>query len=237
MFNSLLFISLAPVFIIAFYIYNRDRYEKEPFSLLVKALIIGILCVLPILLIEGLLTMLYSGKEGMNESAYTAFVVAGMTEEGIKFLALLLFFWHNKHFNEKFDGIVYAVYISLGFAAIENILYVFQGGYSVGLVRALTAVPAHALFGIMMGYNFGLARFNEKQRVLNLIGAFIIPFIAHGAYDFLLMGNTPVMLTAFVPLVILYWITGFRRMKRLSVDSAFHNNLPDNQEPIGKGDL
>ena len=68
-------------------------------------------------------------------------------------------------------------------------------------------------------------------------GAFIIPFIAHGAYDFLLMGNTPVMLTAFVPLVILYWITGFRRMKRLSVDSAFHNNLSDNQEPIRKGDL
>ena len=237
MFNSLLFISLAPVLIIAFYIYNRDRHEKEPFSILFKALIIGALCVLPVLLIEGLLTMLYSGKEGMNEAAYTAFVVAGMTEEGIKFLALLLFFWNSKHFNEKFDGIVYAVYISLGFAAIENILYVFQGGYSVGLVRALTAVPAHALFGIMMGYNFGLARFNDRYRAINLISAFILPFIAHGAYDFLLMGNSPVMLTAFVPLIILYWITGFRRMKKLSADSAFQNNLPDDQEPNGKVDL
>jgi len=230
MFNSLLFISLAPVFIIAFYIYNRDRYEKEPVSLLFKALIIGIICVLPVLLIEGLLIMLYSGKEGMTEAAYTSFVVAGMTEEGIKFLALFLFFWKNKNFNEKFDGIVYAVYISLGFAAIENILYVFQGGFSVGLVRSLTAVPAHALFGIMMGYNFGLARFNDKYRVLNLTGAFFLPFIAHGAYDFLLMGNSPVMLAAFIPLFILYWITGFRRMKKLSVDSAFQNNLSDNRK-------
>jgi len=232
MINALLFISLAPVFIIAFYIYNRDRYEKEPASLLFKALLIGVLCVLPILLIEGLLTKLYSGNDGINEAAYTAFVVAGLTEEGIKFLALFLFFRKSRHFNEKFDGIVYAVFISLGFAAIENILYVFQGGFNVGLVRALTAVPAHALFGIMMGYNFGLARFNEKQRVLNLTAAFMLPFIAHGAYDFLLMSNSPVMLIAFVPLFILYWITGFRSMRRLSADSPFQNKLPDGKEPV-----
>jgi RsiW-degrading membrane proteinase PrsW (M82 family) len=237
MFNSLLFISLAPVFIIAFYIYNRDRYEKEPVSILFKALLIGALCVLPVLLIEGLLTMLYSGKEGISEAAYSAFVVAGITEEGIKFLALFLFFWNNKNFNEKFDGIVYAVYVSLGFAAIENILYVFQGGFGVGLVRALTAVPAHALFGIIMGYNFGLARFNDKFRAINLVSAFILPFIAHGAYDFLLMGNTPVMLTAFVPLFILYWIIGFRRIKKLSDGSVLVNNLRDEKETIGNVEL
>ncbi len=89
MFKSLLFISLAPVFIIAFYIYNRDRYEKEPVSVLIKALFIGALCVLPVLLIEGLLTRLYMGPEGISEAAYTAFVVAGLTEEGLKFLALM----------------------------------------------------------------------------------------------------------------------------------------------------
>ncbi|MCX6334246.1 MAG: PrsW family glutamic-type intramembrane protease [Bacteroidia bacterium] len=237
MFNSLLFISLAPVFIIAFYVYSRDRYEKEPVSLLFKALIIGALCVLPVLLIEGLLTRLYNGQEGMSEAAYTAFVVAGLTEEGLKLLAFLLFFWNNRNFNEKFDGIVYAVYIALGFAAIENVLYVFQGGYSVGLVRSLTAVPAHALFGIMMGYNFGLARFNKKYRAVNLITAFALPIIAHGAYDFLLMGNSPVLLTAFIPLFILYWIIGFRRMKKLSDDSAFKNILPDDPDLTGNVQL
>jgi RsiW-degrading membrane proteinase PrsW (M82 family) len=229
MFNSVLFISLAPVFIIAWYIYNRDRYEKEPFSILLKALFIGVLCVLPVLLIEWLLTRLYKGAEGINEAAYSAFIVAGLTEEGIKYLAFILFFWNIRNFNEKFDGIVYAVYIALGFAAIENILYVYQGGFSVGIVRALTAVPAHALFGIMMGYNFGLARFNPKFRTMNLIAALALPLISHGAYDFLLMGNSPVLLTAFIPLFILYWIIGFRRMSKLSDASVFKTDRFDDQ--------
>jgi RsiW-degrading membrane proteinase PrsW (M82 family) len=237
MFNSLLFISLAPVFIIAFYIYNRDRHEKEPFSVLIKALFIGALCVLPVLLIEGLLTRLYMGPEGISEAAYTAFVVAGLTEEGIKFLALFLLFWRNRNFNEKFDAIVYAVFIALGFAGIENILYVFQGGYSVGIMRALTAVPAHALFGIMMGYNFGLARFNEKYRGINLFAAFAIPFISHGAYDFLLMGNSQFLMAVFIPVFIFYWITGFRKMKKLSEDSAFRNITHDDQNFTGTTQL
>ena len=237
MFNNLLFISLAPVFIIALYIYSRDRYEKEPVSLLIKALFIGILCVLPVLLIEGVLTRMYIGPEGISEAAYTAFVVAGLTEEGIKFLALFIFFWRNKNFNEKFDAIVYAVFISLGFAAIENILYVFQGGYSVGIVRALTAVPAHALFGIMMGYNFGLARFNAEYRRLNLFAAFAIPFISHGAYDFLLMGNSQFLMLVFIPVFILYWITGFRKMKKLSDDSAFRGISDNDQDTAGTSHL
>lgn len=233
MFNSLLFISLAPVFVIAFYVYNRDRYEKEPVSVLIKALFIGALCVLPVLLIEGLLIRLYMGPEGISDAAYTAFVVAGLTEEGIKFLALFLFFWRNRNFNEKFDAIVYAVFIALGFAGIENILYVFQGGYSVGIMRALTAVPAHALFGIMMGYNFGLARFNEKYRGINLFAAFAVPLIAHGAYDFLLMGNSQFLMVVFIPVFIFYWITGFRKMKKLSVDSALMNITPDDRDFTG----
>jgi RsiW-degrading membrane proteinase PrsW (M82 family) len=78
MLNSLLLISLAPVFIIAFYIYSRDKYEKEPISLLLKALFIGSLCILPVMLIEWGLTSLYKGPEGINKAAYTAFIVAGL---------------------------------------------------------------------------------------------------------------------------------------------------------------
>src|SRR5512137_2600832 len=151
MFNNLLFISLAPILIIAFYIYNRDKYEKEPIPLLLKALFAGILIVLPVVLIEKLLSYPSEMMEGLPAVAYTAFAVAALTEEGMKFLAFLFFFWNNRNFNEKFDGIVYSVYIALGFAGIENILYVYSGGYGVGLIRAITAVPAHALFGIVMG--------------------------------------------------------------------------------------
>jgi len=225
MFNSLLFISLAPVIIIAFYIYTRDTYEKEPIYLLLKALLIGFLIALPVVLIEYILDAFYLGSEGLNEAAYTAFIVAAMTEEGIKFLAMFLFFWKERNFNEKFDGIVYAVYISLGFAGIENVLYVFMGGYSVGILRALTAVPAHALFGIMMGYYFGLARFDHKLRTLYLILAFIMPFVSHGIYDFLLMSNTPFLLIVFVPVFIYFWISGFRKMSKLSDLSVFRKEI------------
>jgi RsiW-degrading membrane proteinase PrsW (M82 family) len=227
MFNNLLFISLAPVLIIAFYIYSRDKYEKEPLPVLLRALLAGVLIVLPVVLIEKLLTLASEGMEGLSYAAYTAFAVAGLTEEGMKFLAFYFFFWNNKNFNERFDGIVYSVYIALGFAVIENILYVFTGGYGVGLIRALTAVPAHALFGIVMGYYFSLAKFNSRHRSTFLIMAFLLPFIFHGLYDFLLMGNSPILLIIFIPLFIYFWISGFKKMTLASDASSFRNISDD----------
>jgi len=222
--NNLLFISLAPVLIIAFYIYSRDRYEKEPFSELIKALFAGILIVLPAILIEKLLTTVDPFSEGVPDAAYTAFVVAGLTEEAMKFLAFYIFFWNDRNFNEKFDGIVYAVYISLGFAGIENIVYVFTGGIGVGIVRALTAVPAHALFGIIMGYYFSIAKFSGRRKSAYLTLALIMPYLFHGLYDFLLMANSTVLLTLFIPVFIYFWYTGFRKMAKLSGDFIRNDN-------------
>lgn len=227
MFNNLLFISLAPVLIIAFYIYSRDKYEKEPISFLLKALLAGILIVLPVVLIEKLLSIPSEGMEGLSYAAYTAFAVAALTEEGLKYIAFYLFFWKNRNFNERFDGIVYAVYIALGFAGIENMLYVFTGGYSVGLVRALTAVPAHALFGIVMGYYFGMAKFNQRKRLIYLLLAFLLPYIFHGLYDFLLMGNSPFLLLIFVPVFIYFWVSGFKKMSIASDASSFRDRSND----------
>lgn len=224
MFNNLLFISLAPIFIIAFYIYSRDIYEKEPLSYLLKALSIGAIIVLPVVFIEKQLSAPADKLEGISNAAWIAFIVAGLTEEGMKYLAFLLFFWKSSNFNERFDGIVYAVYISLGFAGIENILYVFSGGYSVGIVRALTAVPAHALFGVVMGYYFGLAKFHQKFRGVYLILAFFLPFVFHGLYDFLLMANSPFFLSIFIPLFIYFWIIGFRKISIASDASVFRKN-------------
>ena len=227
MFNNLLFISLAPILIIAFYIYSRDKYEKEPVSYLLKALLAGAIIVLPVVLIEKLLSAPAGNLEGLSNAAWTAFLAAGLTEEGMKFLAFLLFFWKSSHFNERFDGIVYAVYISLGFAGIENILYVFSGGYSVGIVRALTAVPAHALFGVVIGYYFGLAKFNAKYRGIYLALAFFLPFVFHGLYDFLLMANSPVFLSIFIPLFIYFWFIGFRKISIASNASVFRGTPGD----------
>jgi len=221
MIRSLLFVSLAPVMIIAIYVYIRDKYEREPIGRLLLALTAGLLIVPPVIAVERFL-MLYSGRfDGMATHFYHAFVVASFTEEGFKYLAFMLLVWRSRDFNEKFDGIVYAVFISLGFAAVENLLYVYKGGYQVGMIRAFTAVPAHAIFGISMGYHFGLAKFYTDERKKQLVLAFLFPFIWHGLYDFLLMAGEPLYLVLFIPLLFFLWVSGFKRIKRLSDISVY----------------
>lgn len=224
MIKSLLFISIAPVIIVALYVYIRDKYEKEPFVSLLKALFTGVLIVIPVVYIEKILGSFSEGFNTLESAGYNAFLVASLTEEGFKYLVFILFFWPHRNFNEKFDGIVYSVFIALGFAAIENIYYVYKGGYEIGVLRALTAVPAHALFGTVMGYHFGLARFYPSRRKIQLLLAFIMPFGWHGVYDFLLMGQKPVLLVLFIPVIIFFWINGFRKINRFSAESVFRND-------------
>ncbi|GAA3790098.1 hypothetical protein GCM10022271_23060 [Corallibacter vietnamensis] len=117
-----------------------------------------------------------------------AFFVVGFTEEFSKYIIVRFFAQPKKDFNEPFDGIVYAVMVSMGFAATENIMYVLQagqGGYQVAFLRAFTAVPAHATFAILMGYFMGKAKFSNNRIKLNLIGL-LLAILFHGAYDFFL---------------------------------------------------
>lgn len=218
---NLIFLALAPVFIIAFYIYFRDKYEKEPLGVLFRSLLIGVVITIPVIFIESLLGKFNGSMSSIASAGYRAFIIAGFTEELFKYFAFFIFIWRSKHFNEKFDGIVYAVFISLGFAAVENIFYVLEHGYKIGLVRAVTAVPAHALFGITMGYRFGLAKFYPAERMKQLFLALLIPFLLHGFYDFFLMAEKVIFLLLFVPFIIYLWIHGFRRMKNLSDRSIF----------------
>ncbi len=219
---NLLVLALAPVIIIAFYIYFRDKYEKEPIKILLFSLLAGALTTIPILFVETFLDKYSENFEDLTKAAYDAFVVAAFTEEFFKYLALFLLIWNNKNFNENFDGIVYAVFISLGFASVENVLYVVgDSTYTVGVMRAVTAVPAHALFGVAMGYHFSMARFVPNVRSIQLALAFLVPVILHGIYDFILMADRPILLLLFVPYVIFLWILGFRRMKSHSDSSVF----------------
>jgi RsiW-degrading membrane proteinase PrsW (M82 family) len=214
-------IALAPIVIIAFYLYYRDKYEKEPFWWLVVALIAGGIITLPVIYIERILAIPGYYMTRYFQAAWDAFVVAAFTEELFKFAALMIIFWNNRHFNEKFDGIVYASFVSLGFAAIENLLYVINGGYQVGLTRAFTAVPAHALFGIIMGYRVGLAKFYPEERRKQLTMALLMPMLFHGTYDFILMSGHEYLIFVFVPFLVFLWIYGFKRLKNLSDRSIY----------------
>ena len=218
---KLLIISLAPVLIIALYIYWRDKYEREPWRNLLLSLFIGAIITVPIIFVEGFTQSIGKNFEGLYAAAYESFIVAGITEEFFKFVALLLLIWKNKNFNELFDGIVYAVFISLGFAAVENILYVYNGGFQTGILRAFTAVPAHALFGISMGYFLGLAKFAKKKRYIQLVLALIVPILLHGGYDFILMSKKSYLFVIFIPYLIGLWYIGLKKMKIHSDNSVF----------------
>ena len=214
-----LLIALAPVFIILIYIYVRDKYEKEPISLLLKSLFFGALIVLPVIYIETSLTAIANFTTRVSAAFYDAFIVAAITEEVFKFAVIYWLIKKSPEFNERFDGIVYAVFISLGFAAAENILYVFDSGLYTGIVRAFTAVPAHAFFGVSMGYYFALSKFKTENTRLNLIKALLIPILLHGIYDFILMVGNPITILFFIPFLIYLWINGFKKIKNGSVKS------------------
>lgn len=216
---ELIFLALAPVLLILIYVYIRDKYEKEPWGLLVKTVLAGGFITIPILFVEGVLSVHGNSIQGIWQAAYTAFVVAAFTEELFKYLVIFLLIRKNINFNERFDGIVYAVFVSLGFAAVENILYVYNYGFDVGLTRAITAVPAHALFGVIMGFYFGKSIRSTKNKYLIL--AFVMPWFFHGFYDFILMSAHPFFLLLFIPYLIYLWINGFKKMKYLSELSIF----------------
>ena len=214
---NLLVIALAPVLIILYYVYVKDKYNKEPLPLLLKSLLAGALITIPVVFIEGALSALWYGDFSLTQAGYSAFVVAGLTEELFKFLALYWLIWKNKEFDEKYDGIVYAVFISLGFAGIENIMYVLQYGAATGYTRAITAVPAHAFFGMVMGFYFALAKFLPGKKFVNLFKALLIPILLHGFYDYILMSQEEALMLLFVPYMI--WMFYFTRKKMNSLQA------------------
>lgn len=223
--TGLFIIALAPVVIIAFYIYFRDKYEKEPWRLLALSLAAGALVSMPVIFVELLISVPGKALSPVSKAAWDAFMVAALCEEAFKYAALFLLIWKNRAFNEKFDGIVYATFVSLGFAAVENILYVLQSGLGTGLVRAITAVPAHALFGITMGYYFGRAKFYPHLHKKYLLAAFLFPFTLHGIYDFMLMSGNSILLLLFVPFILYMWINGFQRLKTLNRQSVYNTDI------------
>lgn len=222
---KLFIIALAPVAIIAGYVYFRDKYEREPIGQLVKALIAGCLVAIPVLFVgDTLESFLVEGANRWN-AFYTAFVIASFNEELFKFIFLMILFWSNKHFNEKFDGIVYAVFISLGFAAVENVMYVLNYGEAVGYSRAVLSVPAHALFGVSMGFYLGLAKFYRTKMGILLLKAFVFPVLLHGIFDFILMLGNMRLMVMFLPFVIYLYFDGLRKMKNLSDRSIYNSDV------------
>ena len=188
----ILLTALLPIVILVYYIYHKDKNSPEPTGQLMKAFLFGVLSVPLSLCLSiplGIIGLYPVETTSILGSISTAFFGAAIPEEIAKFIMLWLLLRKNPYFDEKMDGIVYAVFVSLGFAALENIMYIFsneEAYLSVGIARAIFAVPGHFCFGILMGYYYSLAKFYPKAPKKNKALILAAPIIVHGLYDSIL---------------------------------------------------
>lgn len=198
----------APAAAGLFFIYIRDKYEKEPWRMLFLGLLFGLYTAAVVYAAGSWMEVTFPHEES---PLYTAFISSAGVEEVIKFLFLFLLIWCNRNFNEPLDGIVYGVFVALGFAWVENIIYVTHpvlGGYETAGSRALLSVPGHGLFGVLMGYYMGLAKFSGRKR--ELVRALGMPYLAHGLYNYFLLEKGTVSWILFFVLEIWLWYRGYR---------------------------
>ena len=186
--------AVLPAVLLGLYIWREDPHP-EPFRWVLRAFFIGVGICIPVALLEQYISnLLFSGAapDSLFGSTAQAFLVAALPEEGAKLLALWLFLRRCPQFDEDFDGIVYAVFVSLGFATIENIGYVFMSGegwMGTAVMRAFLAVPGHYAFGIMMGFYYAVYYFSDRSKA-TAAKIFLVPFLAHGTYDAIAMSGS-----------------------------------------------
>ena len=178
----LLGLSIAPGLAICLYIFLKDIYNKEPKRLLLFSFFLGILSIIPPYFIETFSIPFFNTS--ISSLATLAFCIVALSEELSKFLVVRYFCYPQKRFDEPLDGIVYSVMVSMGFATIENVNYVFTHGYSTAFVRMFLSVPAHATFGVGMGYFIGKAKFDSANSFKYLFTGLLVAVLFHGTFDF-----------------------------------------------------
>jgi RsiW-degrading membrane proteinase PrsW (M82 family) len=221
----LLAAAVLPAAFLLYRVYKMDTIEKEPWSILRKLLLWGALSGIPAALVESLLTGVVQNLLQEGTLLYNfvfGFIVAALVEESFKFFFLYKFTFKNPAFNYRFDGVVYAVFVSMGFAILENVLYVFQGGLGVALSRALLALPLHAACGVYMGIAYGQQKVNSLYKSASFgsvaRACLPVPILIHGFYDSCAFSaeNYPIFLLVFVVFVILVFILTLRQLKKAS---------------------
>ena len=221
--------AVLPALLLLRRVYRADRLDKEPAGLLTTLVLYGILATFGALITEQLGEELLTSLVPPGTTAYNVllyFVVVALSEEGFKYLLLKRRTWRSGAFNCQFDGVVYAVFVSLGFALWENISYVAMYGLGTAAVRAVTAVPGHACFGVFMGAFYGLAKrydnFGDEgasRRCCRL--AVLVPMLLHGTYDFIATLEADGYALVFAAFVAVLFLAADRMIKRLSRDDRF----------------
>jgi RsiW-degrading membrane proteinase PrsW (M82 family) len=235
--GTLFVLAVAPGLFWMYYFYKKDRCEPEPLALIVRMFVLGILVTIPAAAIENAISLFlietsffgifYLYPAALVENVVEIFLivlVAPVVEEFSKYLAVRRTVYRDAEFDQPIDGIVYAAAVALGFATLENVIYVFSAlmmsvpiAISTGLVRAVLSVPGHALFAVMWGYALGYEKFMpESQRSRIIIGGLLLAIFFHGLFNFLVLTNIGFAVLAIV-VVPLLWVLVWKK-----IDSALN---------------
>lgn len=259
----LVVMALLPAIVLCIYVFKQDRVEKEPIGLLLKLLFFGVISCFPAAYIEGVLgdiinsmyptaaSVIESGvgtvikSEFYNYLFVKYFFGVALVEEGVKLFILIYVTRKNSEFNSLFDGVIYSVFVSLGFAAFENLLYVLSNGFETAVLRAVMSVPGHMFFGVLMGYHYSIWHITDKiaqaERNLKAQGlispyakeysskksatmCILIPVLAHGLYDFCCMAGEDWAMTLLFAFLAYMYVHCFRKIRKMSkADSLEYN--------------
>lgn len=225
----LIIAAVVPALVLLRYIYRQDKLEKESGKFLASLVLFGILSTFIAIAGEYIGTAAIQYIVAPGSKAYYLlffFVVVGLSEEGAKYFLLKKKTWNSPEFNCQFDGVVYAVFVSLGFALWENLSYVFSYGIGTAVSRAITAIPGHACFGVFSGAFYGAAKRMDLSgntsgsktfRRLSLI----VPMLLHGLYDYIAMGDNDSYVWVFILFVAVLFYSSFRIVKVLSKNDVY----------------
>ncbi|MED1468075.1 glutamic-type intramembrane protease PrsW [Bacillus salipaludis] len=214
---AILSAGIAPGLALLSYFYLKDEYETEPISVVLRTFLYGALLVFPIMFIQHV----FETEHLIKSEVIDAFLSSSLLEEFFKWFILFYAIYSHVEFDEPFDGIVYGAAASLGFATVENIFYLVANGIEHAVTRALLPVSSHALFGVIMGFYIGKAKFTEGLKMKWIILSLLLPFILHGVYDYILITQEN-WIYIILPFMIFLWWFGLRKVKTAKILSANH---------------
>ncbi|MDF2720889.1 MAG: prsW [Paenibacillus sp.] len=222
--------AVAPGFALLAYFYLKDKYDSEPIHMVARVFLFGVLLVFPTMVVQRALIV------GLGENPILfAFGITAAIEEFLKWFIVYYAIYKHTVFDEPYDGIVYAVSVSLGFATLENVIYAMLNSFSFSMLlfRALLPVSGHALFAVMMGYYMGKAKFGDPAQTKKLLAmSLLVPIICHGLFDYILLQMKSNWAWAIVPFMLYMWARGMSNVRRANSSSPFRLTGPEEEVKI-----
>ncbi|WP_078576893.1 glutamic-type intramembrane protease PrsW [Salipaludibacillus agaradhaerens] len=215
---SIITVAITPAVALLTFFYLKDEFEQEPIIMVVRSFIFGALLVFPVMFIQFAI----QHETDIVSPFVLSFFQASFIEEFLKWFIVLITIFYHVHFNQRYDGIVYATAVALGFASVENVLYLLANGVDMAFFRAIFPVTSHALFGVVMGFYFGKAKFNKGKRYRYLFLAFFFPYLLHSLYNLILVLFNAWMYVL-IPFMIVLWIVALRHIKKANRLQALHH--------------